>query len=497
MKEDCSDASLGSPFSYGVIRTAASERTERTMRSIQAGNKNILGLLGRAVRDGATYRPSAYLLRRETEDGLLLCNTLTGELALLSDGERKAFEDLPGRIPPVLADAAKHRLIVPESCDEYAAAEQVRAILNRRRGKGGVVDHYNILTTTHCNARCFYCYESGMRKVHMTDGTADALAEHIARHRGEGPVRLSWFGGEPLLGARAADRICSALLEKGVDFTSDMVSNAYLFDEALVRHAAEHWRLKKIQVTLDGTEEVYDRTKAYVGIGGSAYRRVLRNIRLLLDGGIRVNVRLNMDTHNAEDLRELIRELASLFGGEKDLYVYVRVLDADVGYDPIRHGREDKKRLEDRCSALRDLLEENGWPQARANGLPCLAVISCMADDPRTLQCTPDGILGKCEDRIYGHTVGTLERGITDTEETAYWRERTVTDGCRTCPIFPSCRDLLKNCPTRPRECPGDDKDRRIRAYGETMLRVYEAYKNGVAETAGSGEGPDGREERL
>lgn len=51
----------------------------------------------------------------------------------------------------------------------------------------------------------------------------------------------------------------------------------------------------QIQVTLDGTEGVYNAVKRYVDAGEkSPYQVVLANIRGLLDAGVRVIVRLNV-----------------------------------------------------------------------------------------------------------------------------------------------------------------------------------------------------------
>ena len=464
------------------------------MRIIVPGKQNVLRLLDTAVREGAAYRPSAYLLRCETDGGLLLCSTLTGELALIP--ERELSGGLCSPRHPAFRDLAKHRLIVPESMDEYAAALQLRAVLNRARGRGGIVTHYNILTTTRCNARCFYCYENGIRQSDMSGETADRLVRFIIGHCGNKQVKLSWFGGEPLLGMRAADRICAGLRENGIDFSSDMTSNGYLFDDELVKKAREAWALRQVQITLDGTQEVYDRVKAYAGIKGSAFKRVIRNIGLLLDSGIAVFIRLNADLHNIGDLLVLARELYGMFKGRERLHVYARTLNEGAGSDPIRHDDSDRTRLDERFRELQQALEECGWPRVTDQSLPCLALHSCMADDVRSLQVAPDGVIGKCEDLIYEKTVGTLENGVTDKEACAYWREQGPREECRDCSIFPSCRKLLKNCPLKSPECPKDERERRIRAYRDAMLREYEAYKKGAAAPDG-GEGLDAREECM
>ena len=67
--------------------------------------------------------------------------------------------------------------------------------------------------------------------------------------------------------------------------------------------------MKSIQITLDGPENVYNSTKAYVSSTVSPYQRVLKNIDLLLRNKVRVAIRLNLDQHNIDDLRDLVDDL--------------------------------------------------------------------------------------------------------------------------------------------------------------------------------------------
>lgn len=51
---------------------------------------------------------------------------------------------------------------------------------------------YTILTTTDCNARCFYCYELGRSRIPMSEQTAHEIADYISAPK----VNIHWFGGE-------------------------------------------------------------------------------------------------------------------------------------------------------------------------------------------------------------------------------------------------------------------------------------------------------------
>ena len=447
------------------------------MQRIVLGRQDYLKFLAVSKVENGVYRPSKNLLYLETEDGLLLCNTLTGTLVLLSLEEEALFRKLPQKAYPEMAELIKQRFVVPDACDEAGAEEQLRALLNRRLEALKTIQYYNILPTTCCNAHCFYCFESEMPHVNMSEETAEKLARFIAENHGHKSVVLSWFGGEPTLGKARIDQICHRLSEQDISFESNMVSNGFLFDAELVKHAKAVWNLKKIQITLDGTEQIYNRTKAYQNVRDNPYQRVLRNIGYFAEAEIYVDIRLNLDCHNAENLTELIEELSERFQDREYLRIYVRQLNEDDGFDPIQHGQDDLEKLKQQLISLQELLAERGWNPFEKRALPELRVSTCMADDPSSVQCTPEGILSKCEDLIYSHTVGSLDEGITDLEEMRWWRQRRQYEGCESCPLAPGCIRLMKNCPLKQSPCTAYEKERTVSGYYEATRREFEAWK--------------------
>ena len=74
-------------------------------------------------------------------------------------------------------------------------------------------------------------------------------------------------------------------------------------------------------MTLDGTEDVYNQTKAFVCKENSPYQRVMSNIKNLLEADISVTIRLNMDAENVDNLKELTHELGEYFRNNSNLGV--------------------------------------------------------------------------------------------------------------------------------------------------------------------------------
>ncbi len=445
------------------------------MEIIVQGDKDTRSILSRTFNNSVCYHYSKHMIHQEVEEGELLLNTITGEVMLLTAEEYNNIMQSSPVSESVLSALVQSGFLVPEDCDENKNIEQLRAILRKRRKP--LINFYNILPTTACNARCFYCYEHGIKHKSMSIETAEKVVQFISNNHKESGVRIAWFGGEPTLGIKCIDYICSRLTEIGINYTSEMVSNAYLFDKELIKHAKVNWNLKTIQITLDGTEEIYNAVKAYVYSTENPYQRVIRNIQNFLDEEVKVNIRLNVDNHNVSNLNELIDELSQRFSGNKYLSIYIRQLIENAGEAPIIHSEEEKEQLRQQYNALQEKLEKNSWKQIWKFSLPKIRLYSCMADDTYSIQITPDGVLGKCEGCIYENTVGTLDEGITEHAVEEWWRERQWYEQCKTCPLVPSCTQLLKHCPNRIAVCDDYDRQRRIRLSCEHMIIAYKKWK--------------------
>ena len=411
------------------------------------------------VLPGEPYRLLHYVVRQEVEEGLLLFNVLTRAIALLSPEEAaRAMED-PSDVPGLV----NGWFAVPQAHDDRRLALEVRAVGLMLQPPVRGYRSFTIFTTTDCNARCFYCYEKGRSRIPMTEETAREVASWMLRHRSGDNLRLRWFGGEPLFNRPVITIITRSLRDAGVAFRSTMVSNGYLFNDDIVEEAVSLWNLQKVQITLDGTEEVYNRSKAFIHEDGSAYRRVIGNIRRLLRAGVRVNVRLNIGPHNAGDLMDLAGELGNTFRSEALFTVYSHPL-FDLDPDRYRAVAESQKRLEDR-------LYELGFAapgKIRKN----LRLNSCMADDPASVTILPDGHVGKCEHfSESGWFTSIRDDGVDETVLEAFRTFREELDDCARCPLYPDCFRLVK-CEDRGR-CYEEDRDLRVEAIRRALLSFY------------------------
>ena len=434
-------------------------------------------ILGQQKRsEGAPYRLTTHCVRVEQPEGMLLYHTMTGELLLLTKEEAGKLREISGPVPAGLAELVPKWFLRPEGADEMALADQVRDIARRFARDDGVLTDYLIFLTTACNARCFYCFEAGIQKTTMSEETARAAGEYIAAHRGGKPVHLVWFGGEPLVNVKAIDTITGVLRRRGVEFRSRMDSNGYLFDQALARRAKDDWGLYMVQITLDGTEAVYNARKNYVNSEGSPFQRVMRNIGLLLDGGVPVVVRLNLDEENGGDLYALVDQLADQFGDKPGFAIHCRVLIENKGVEPMAYTEEQRVSLADKAQAMWDYLDRKGltWKRPFQHGV---ALYSCWADNVNAATITPEGRLGRCESHIDKGLWGSVFSDDRDEAVLRRWRERREPEElCRTCALYPRCV-RLKECVTRTERCSPIERAEMGLRLRQGVLGAYKDWK--------------------
>ena len=184
--------------------------------------------------DGERYRLMTEVVQQPVADGLLLYNMLTCSLVLLTPDEAA---DLTAQ-----RELIDRWFLVPEDHDDRKLCRQVQQMAALLKPAAKTISTYIILPTTGCNARCFYCFEKGAKPVTMTAETASKVVRYIVAHRGSETVHISWFGGEPLVNAKAIDQICTELSQQSMPFRSEMITNGYLFDAEMAQRAKDLWQ---------------------------------------------------------------------------------------------------------------------------------------------------------------------------------------------------------------------------------------------------------------
>ncbi|MBO7214260.1 MAG: radical SAM protein [Clostridia bacterium] len=293
-----------------------------------------------------------------------------------------------------------------------------------------------VFTTTHCNARCSYCFQNGTKRINPTKDIESDIIKLLLKNKDK-KIHIKWFGGEPLLNVDMIDRISNQLAHLGVDFSSSMISNGYLANKYIDKIA--NWKLKRIQITLDGINDKYNSIKNYVFTNdANPFQTVILGIKKLLEAGVSVSIRLNFDKSNYTDIIECIDYLKQEIGTPKTFSVYCHNI----------FGPERNYHLEDGTNIyliIMKKLMECGY----INNLFQLGVrfrpLPCSAYSPYFYVVDAQGKLLKCEhyisDDSYAGIVGDLKNGITNQKNLDFWLDREYPyDKCKTCDVLPICQ---------------------------------------------------------
>ncbi len=410
--------------------------------------------------EGQRYRLMTYVVQQPVDDGVLLYNTLTCSLVLLTPDEAANITAQPELID--------RWFLVPQEHDDRKACREIRQMAALLKSADQSITQYTILTTTGCNARCFYCFEKGMKRVTMTAETASKVVRYIVAHRGNEQVWLLWFGGEPLVNAKVIDQICTELREQGVPFRSRVISNGYLFDADMVQHAKDLWQLQRVQITLDGTEQTYNRVKDYVYRGVNAFERVLQNIGMLTAAGIDVRIRLNVDKHNIGEMADLVELLHQRFGTNEHLSIYSIDLYGERSPENNAELFEQKRQLDQQiaaysCGRNKQRLQKDIVPYF------------CSVDDDGKVVIAPDGHLSGCQHFIGSKVFGHIDRKERNEAILRKFKERfDDSEDCATCFYYPRCNRLVvcKDCNV----CTPEKRQERLYEMKEAMKNEYEIY---------------------
>lgn len=433
----------------------------------------ISSILGRQEYDiQKKYRPLYSLIKTKCSDGYIIYNTLTKQMILMSQEEYENFNNYGTLENSCMKKLVEDYFLVPYDFDEMKCCTQIRNVYNLIDTDNSITS-YVILPTTDCNARCFYCCQHGQKRVTMTEKTAKDTAKYIAERCNGKKVYIMWFGGEPLCNINAINIISSELRDLGIEFKSNMISNSYLFDEEIVCIAKSDWNLKSVQVTLDGTEDIYNKTKAYIYKDNiNPFVKIIENIKILADYKIKVVIRLNMDLYNKDNLYTLVDFLYEKFKNNDYVAIYARMLFDNTSKLQLERTNDERSKLYKEFSEFEDYIDSKGMYHCQS--LHSIYTPNrCVGTNKHGNVIMPGGELGMCDLHTDNYIYGNIYDGIKDESVIKdFMQFREPVTLCSSCPILPNC-SRLKKCDYYIRECEDYEQKRLIREMERFVLHTY------------------------
>ena len=186
--------------------------------------------------------------------------------------------------------------------------------------------HFQILPTTVCNARCFYCYESNNVFETMQPATVNATIDFIKKFIGDdlsGRYTIDWFGGEPMLVPELIKTMALEILqycnERSVSISSEIVTNASMINVTSIDFF-RNIGIRRVHISMDGMKNEYERRKAYAD-GKDYFEHIISCAQLLSKHGIQVMIRINVDKNNVDSCSRLIGYLCETIPHEAEVHV--------------------------------------------------------------------------------------------------------------------------------------------------------------------------------
>lgn len=298
-----------------------------------------------------------------------------------------------------------------------------------------------LVPTTACNFACPYCFEQSKPNVTMSYRTAKQLIKFINTHPNAKSINLTWYGGEPLLAIDRIKRLLHAF-ETEIKIPIEkhhMVTNGYLLTPEVAEFMGKHG-LQSVQITLDGPEEMHNRTRCLKGNGNDTFERILKNIDSLLkhQPQIKVSVRVNVDKANADAFFPLYKDLAERWS-DKNIYIY-------PGF--IRQDTPDGQNLCSRCITVDDGPEFFSMLSNQGANLKYHTKMmdkGCMANQINSYIVGPRGEIYKCWNDVSNpkRIVGYIHRKQLSNSNLLYkyMTETSPFDdpACQQCDVMTIC----------------------------------------------------------
>lgn len=245
-------------------------------------------------------------INREINGQTLLFNTAKETLVELDQKTLDQYErnDLDSDTQAAMADLG---FLIADDVDELASLE----FKWKNNFTSSKKLELTVMVTDACNFRCPYCYQA-----HSTHNMGIEETNRLCRYlmksidNGVEVINIHWFGGEPLLNTAPIFYIEHFLKEKGIKGSSNVTTNGYLLTDELLHRFREETRIHAFQITLDGTENLHNKTRRHVS-GEPTYKRICSNIVSATQNSFFVIIRLNMTKEN-QNLDAFLAEINAL-----------------------------------------------------------------------------------------------------------------------------------------------------------------------------------------
>lgn len=371
-------------------------------------------------------------LKKGLKGGYILFNTFSGCILKITDTTYSCLKDNFKKLNNEEIMALKELgVIIPKDIDE-------KAIIDYDRSKGIYsIENatFRILTTTLCNARCFYCYEEGISPCCMTMKTADKVIEFIRKKtKNSKKIKIQWFGGEPSLNPDVMYHITTSIIKycekNNKEYEFSMITNGSLIKQLDL----EKLKLNRVQISVDGDEIEYNLRKNYYD-KNITLDTIIHNINLLTSKRIFVSIRLNYDKDNYESIKSLCEYLSNNLVDKNRIRVYPYPLFGTYnGHIGCENGSTS-----DQLYNLYSVLDREGLLNKEKALKLSYRKSRCFACNVNSFVIDANGELYKCTTDLKKN-IGSVFDGVKLNESYFKWCNNRLVEECEKCIFLPICQ---------------------------------------------------------
>lgn len=126
-------------------------------------------------------------------------------------------------------------------------------------------------------------------------------------------VRVTWFGGEPLLAycqiKRLTEELISFCRANDMVYSADMTTNGYALTPERCEELIGELMVKRYIITMDGPAGIHNHRRPLI-TGYPTFKRIWSNICTLVEHGAHVTIRMTIDRENRSYIPEFLNMLA-------------------------------------------------------------------------------------------------------------------------------------------------------------------------------------------
>lgn len=395
---------------------------------------------------------SYYIIKQPspTSGDILIYQTRTTALIEVNQEELKAVESGNFDNTELVSILTEYGFLVESHESELNVIEKTRAEFMKLGHQ-----HLTILTTTRCNAKCFYCFENGINHYDMSIETANRIIDFVKDTFEDKNLSILWIGGEPLANFPIIEYLTTEFERNGYILNASVTTNGALLTEDMMNFFMSHSSRFTIQFSLDAAiNEEYHRIKQFEGHNEqTSFKHVINNIKVALRSGAYVDVRFNFIASKIEKAKNTFLHVLDLLKTE-DLsksYLFLAPLDLNGSNEVISNFHQAMehpyiqivKHQRETGYPIRAELQEDPSDSLASFGLMPTCYI-CGMTTANKLVIDADGTLYKCH-RFAGRkefSCGSIWTGI-DKKSKSYqqFSQIKITDKqCEECSLLPVCQ---------------------------------------------------------